>query len=501
MWLLENTESLPSESERILANESMDIMQNKREEALAKVEKFTQEAKDLEAEISKIRAWLAPIRRVPGDVLSLIFVEVCQSDWQAAMVLGAVCRFWRGTLLNTPRAWACIQIGPRSQQLSHALISLWLSRCGAFKLHVSLGPLASGSDVDAVCDHGEKIQCLSLFNNFDRLRRNYPPLEKLLLGPEDPSLRNRFDDFKVLERSKKRKGKKQFPSILNIKRFPKLVHLHLHSPPLRVMEAIAHRRSFPALTELHIHVKGVHWHSIIRYCARSLITLAVEFPPNYEDETNSRKLNTPVELPNLQNLHYLFRDSEREPTLPSLQTPNLRSYHQVNGNPTTVNSQPSLATFISLEQPMYVDWTAFPFITHLQIVDMPDEIIKLLKELQDNADLCPRLESVTCLSMMRFQSHHKANAFSCVTQRSIITGIPIQFRYMESGKDENYRSYFDCFTYCQCNVNAGERKDYYDEDSFYEEGDDEYEYDETDYDEEDDYDEDYGFWTGLLTGT
>lgn len=494
MWSLENAEALPSESERVFANEAIDALEKKREEVFAKMKKLKLEAKDLRLEISKIKAWLAPIRRVPADILSLIFVEVCQSDWQAPVELGAVCRFWREALLTTPGAWACVQIGPDSVDMPHTILSLWLSRCGIFKLHVSLGPFASSNEVNAVCCRKENLQCLSFFNNLRQLRRKYPQLEELRLGPEDRSLQNQFSDLRVTERSNKKGGKKESPTILSIKRFPKLVRLHLHSPRLNLMEAIAREDLFPALRELHIHVKGAHWHSIIRYCAQSLITLAVEYPLNYEDAITVSELETPVNLPNLRSLHFLFYafDHEWSLTLPNLQTPCLQSYHQVNGNPETAHPAASLARFVFLEQPLYVDWTQFPSMTHLQIKSVAEHISYLFEGFPYSPIICPLLESVTCVSMLRFRTSHKAEAKFCVARRSIITGTPIRFRYIGRKKDEA-PGYSFCYTYCKCDITAADiPADPYGEESYHREEDD---YEDTDDEngEEDNKDDE---WSG-----
>ncbi|KIM30843.1 hypothetical protein M408DRAFT_321789 [Serendipita vermifera MAFF 305830] len=502
MWSLGNPESLPSQGERTSAMETIYVLQKKREEILAKAK---QEANDLELEISKIRAWLAPIRRVPADVLSLIFVEVCQLDWQAPKVLGIVCRLWREVLLSTPRAWACIQIRPRSQQLPHALMSLWLSRCGAFKLHASLRPFASRDDVDAVCCHEEKIQCLSFFNNFYQLERNYSQLKELRLGPVNRPWRNIPDEQGITETahySDRRGEVGDISSNLSAERFPKLVHLHLHSPSLMVMEAISHKHLFPALTELHIHVKGTHWHSIIRYCAQSLVTLAIEFPSNYvEDEVNREELDTLIELPNLQNFHYIFpvQHLEQDPTLPSLQMPNLRSYHHVRGSETAERPEVCLATFVYFEQCLSPPWDSVPSMTHLKVKDTPEEINLLLGVLEDEPDVCPLLETVECFSILPSTSRDRATARSFVDYRTSMIRTPIKFRYIDLEKDKSHARYSKCYTYCKCNTPADDgQEDLYNESSFHlmtgdgdDENDDDNEYgDEEDYEgEEDEEDE------------
>ncbi|KIM30836.1 hypothetical protein M408DRAFT_34889, partial [Serendipita vermifera MAFF 305830] len=59
----------------------------------------------LRQEILKRIAWLSPVRRLPAETLSKIFVFICEETWDAPLILGAVCSQWRSILLSTPRAW------------------------------------------------------------------------------------------------------------------------------------------------------------------------------------------------------------------------------------------------------------------------------------------------------------------------------------------------------------------------------------------------------------
>ena len=43
---------------------------------------------------------------LPTEILEMIFEEHAKLEWRAPTIDGQVCRFWRETVLNTPRVWA-----------------------------------------------------------------------------------------------------------------------------------------------------------------------------------------------------------------------------------------------------------------------------------------------------------------------------------------------------------------------------------------------------------
>jgi len=110
-------------------------------------------AEDMRTRIALHKAWAAPVRRVPEDLLSMVFLECALDEWKSPLVLGAVCRRWRGVMLNTPRAWALVQITAKSPLLHPKLLDLWLSRCGALRLHISLPPLVPPATVATITRH------------------------------------------------------------------------------------------------------------------------------------------------------------------------------------------------------------------------------------------------------------------------------------------------------------------------------------------------------------
>ena len=64
-----------------------------------------------------------------------IFEEHAKLEWSAPAIDGRVCRFWREIVLNTPRAWAYLEISHhRPPKISHLLS--WLDRSCTAPLHI-----------------------------------------------------------------------------------------------------------------------------------------------------------------------------------------------------------------------------------------------------------------------------------------------------------------------------------------------------------------------------
>jgi hypothetical protein len=363
-------------------------------------------------------------------------------DWWAPLRLAAVCTRWRDTLLCTPRAWACLMITPSSQITNHKLLDLWFSRCGALKLHISLDILASRATVDVICRHERNIQCLSLFKNPGVLQGYFTQLKELRLGYRALSVKGLLTSqdwsFPEVNELGERGVLAKECCILDVKRFPKLVTLHLHSPSIATMGAIAFRTSFPPLQELHIEISSRYWSQIIEYCAETLLTLAIELPFNFSLATSvGEEVQSSITLPRLQKLfyvNYVTGLSDHGPSLPFLKTPALHTYHETNGHQISpFHKDVSSVTSIFLQRVKAVDWSQFPLLTHLQLWDDPVYIQKKLGQLEVDPHLCPMLASVDCASFYTPAGWEAALRLS-MQKRSNATGKSIALNTNANGR-------------------------------------------------------------------
>lgn len=99
-------------------------------------------------------ALLSPFRRIPPDILQLIFVFCLPSRRNAVMhvseapvLLGRICSEWRRLSLATPEVWSSLHIVPPGMNCTNSAaarfqnkresIQMWLARSGACPLRVS----------------------------------------------------------------------------------------------------------------------------------------------------------------------------------------------------------------------------------------------------------------------------------------------------------------------------------------------------------------------------
>ncbi|KAJ7212595.1 hypothetical protein GGX14DRAFT_519442 [Mycena pura] len=114
----------------------------------AMLEETTKKHDELKQYIDAHLALLAPMRRLPGDILREIFVQTLPSTRNTAisptegpLLVSQVCRLWQSTALTTPRLWASIHIViPDKKRLYRLLdvVGSWLSRSGTVPLAVSV---------------------------------------------------------------------------------------------------------------------------------------------------------------------------------------------------------------------------------------------------------------------------------------------------------------------------------------------------------------------------
>ncbi|KAJ4481042.1 hypothetical protein J3R30DRAFT_3403309 [Lentinula aciculospora] len=85
----------------------------------------------LEQEAQRALAEVAPIRRIPAELLRAVFLEVFEGDdkGKAGWIFAAVCRRWRTVSLETPMLWTRIRLVTKLDDSADA-IRLWMERSG-----------------------------------------------------------------------------------------------------------------------------------------------------------------------------------------------------------------------------------------------------------------------------------------------------------------------------------------------------------------------------------
>lgn len=83
----------------------------------------------LQKQIAFTLGYISPIRRLPSEILRVIFLMYFDQDPCCAWNLSAACRLWRRVTLGMPRIWSKIRL-ETTQGDSADTIRLWLERSG-----------------------------------------------------------------------------------------------------------------------------------------------------------------------------------------------------------------------------------------------------------------------------------------------------------------------------------------------------------------------------------
>lgn len=147
---------------------------------------------------------ITPIFRLPFDVLSEIFIVCSLQRRLSSIIMASVCRRWREVVLSTPLAWS--RIYPQNAYdyiLPPQYLSMFFKRSNPCPLHIRV----SWSPVDCECrgylqmavsncdcanvrltlENAHRLQCLVIRHEWlDQLsERDYPNLERLTFPRRD----------------------------------------------------------------------------------------------------------------------------------------------------------------------------------------------------------------------------------------------------------------------------------------------------------------------------
>ena len=182
---------------------------------------------------------------LPLEMLGAIFEEHAKLEWIAPMIDGRVCRLWRQVVLNTPRAWAYLEIDEDKRPGIWSLTS-WLDRSGGAPLHIDV-------DMDYTPDRHINKRTL-----YDLVGDHYKRIASLRMDRGDQSFfeGREFPCLQLLD--VENWFPTHFPSTLSRGRMPALRSLRLGATdlsavPLSILASftvlVLHSRSFISLPE------------------------------------------------------------------------------------------------------------------------------------------------------------------------------------------------------------------------------------------------------------
>jgi hypothetical protein len=129
MWPPPDIQSLPSKEEVQMIKEEISSMELEIIDTELKLEA-------LRKSVIERKVWIAPIRKMPHELLSQIFMEVSMDDWKAPLTLQAVSRWWRDVVVGSPRAWTFMPLFKWDHAGHYKLVSLFIERSRNATLHI-----------------------------------------------------------------------------------------------------------------------------------------------------------------------------------------------------------------------------------------------------------------------------------------------------------------------------------------------------------------------------
>jgi hypothetical protein len=171
-----NTNDAPSVSEVELIQNTLLMSQSRLASLRDEISRVQSVMDDLVKEQAAVqrcfeehKALLSPIRRLPAELLSAIFMLCLPEDWrsvscnalEAPMLLSRICGHWRAVAIATPAIWSYINLtfGPDTITSQIPLLEIWLSRSGGSTLSVQLDDTPAPV-IDLLLPHSNRFQHL-----------------------------------------------------------------------------------------------------------------------------------------------------------------------------------------------------------------------------------------------------------------------------------------------------------------------------------------------------
>ncbi|KIM21910.1 hypothetical protein M408DRAFT_29159 [Serendipita vermifera MAFF 305830] len=284
------------------------------------IEEIKKEIKSIESEIAAAervisslkrsilerQAYIAPIRTLPHEIISDIFLDLCHEDWRMLLVLQGVCRTWRMIQFDTPLAWSFI-LHDEYEGGCTDLVCDYLDRSGNAALQAAI----TASDPQVHSKPGEaneRIQCIRgdqmFINQILSLPGNFTNLERLILT-----------SFRI-------SGQGDVVPEWDMAILPNLKNLHVYSQD-QCLNAITTSVEFPPLIELVVICNDpTPVHAILSRCSHSIQYIDVR----YNDYLNEGSQSAPQTFPELRFLRLENKAERRDGPLWHFEGMNLGLY-------------------------------------------------------------------------------------------------------------------------------------------------------------------------------
>jgi F-box-like len=387
MWAPANKDALPSTEEMQCANGAIKELEIMLKDAV--VEQAEPRVVALTKDLQERRAWIAPIRKVPFEILSEIFIFTSELDDLSPVTITRVCHLWQKVIISTPRAWSLVYTdrlsnvergGLLKSGLPPQYFSTFIERSNPCLLHISMP-----------------------YDQFDRESKTHLP------HPVEEALLSAVHRIQCLS-TKTRQLVRFAPEV-----FPNLTKLTLTNSSAAINVSFFSRSRLPCLRYLHCGVCNVEsspqpgttlfpplqylaidsewggWIELAQGCADSLVGLVLFGGAGFPMAT--------ISFPKLNSLTFVSISSAAISI--QAKTPALQSYAQ----PVNFFNRMQRRVFhddIKKATHLRIDWwldlADFVTLRVLQVRLVPEsssEVIRtILHHLEGNKEMCPALEAI-----------------------------------------------------------------------------------------------------------
>ena len=416
MWTPVNIDAIPSVKDKFHAIKAISAVEEELRDALLALERAQHLVDSLEKDLRERRAWIAPIRRLPYEILSHIFEFCGEEEWESIFDIAAVSRFWREVSLSTSRAWSFIPFG--YIYYSSAALNLVLERSGQRLLH---GYLPSYTSDTFATNIAQKLICLSTEIIPPDCGDIFPSLQRLVIRGNNKPI-----DASAVTNAR-------FPALRHLVCIPSIV-----APSANLSEGAASpitADNFWPLESLSIPMaEEPTWFLILKRCAETLVSLGLSSCR----ETGEHAPDPPLalRLPMLKSLAINCQDADWEDGIIwplDLQTPALEiySYSEIlSGHDPVVMPHRDIGSVLHMRTDQNVPLSLVPQLRVLEIPS-PKSMTNFLAQLAIDASLCPKLELIETRATIGIKE-----AGAVVTELNKLRKLPIKFSHVLEWKGD-----------------------------------------------------------------
>jgi F-box-like len=408
MWSPPNKQALPSQDEIKRARKAIDELESELKVANQVLEQAKLRFASLTQDLAERRAWIAPVRRLPFEVLSEIFTVCSEISHLAPVTITEVCRSWRGIILATPRAWLRIYLNNKEHRTYlNRYLNTFLARGAQKPLHIAFPEKtqdpwsayiyfwdneadekqkagfervnAINSATKTLVSVIHRIQCLSL--SIDQLIEiedsSFPNLTRLTLITSPTRSQVTAPFF-----ARSRFPRLQFLDSINCPWKTSAHSTHIHLPPLQQLSMVVDQQ--------------LDWVKAIQSCADTLKSLEVHGGFGYKGHERF-----PIEFPVLESL--MIDESTYELDTECIvwpiqaATPALLSYAELLRNMPDAIPHNDVKRVTHLQTTHIPEMSSYPAIRTLQLNTACRCIFDVIEQLLERQSLCPDLQQVELL--------------------------------------------------------------------------------------------------------